>query len=190
MKKIFKVEIALFSLTFLVFGCIQSTSLKEKIEDKNDDLNIVVNSSAKNHKTTKSELTEFIRLDDLIPLDTIDPKSNNVYEKYGLEFSGNCYACDLANITISDNLLKLTNVCSENPSQSFQIKKIINKKNEIVFKTAQHDFVFNEVDKAPIYKLSIVGDEISQKNLRISQYYTLKKLLKKFKVHDCGDFGG
>lgn len=89
-----------------------------------------------------------------------------------------------------EQTLKLTNVCDVNLNREFEIIKITNAKSEIEIKTQQSDFTFTEIDKTPIYELKITGKEINAENLRISKYYTLKKLLKNFEQHDCGDFEG
>jgi len=93
-------------------------------------------------------------------------------------------------MSIIEKTIKLTNVCDGKITQVFEIVKIIHTKNGIEVKTAQNDFVFTEIDKAPIYELKVTGKDIKAENLRISKYYTLKKLLKKFEQHDCGDFQG
>ncbi|OOV20842.1 hypothetical protein BXU10_13650 [Flavobacterium sp. LM4] len=150
----------------------------------NTENNIKV--SKKNSNNEKRSIEQL----NLIPIDTVDSKSENIYKKYGIEFSGNCYTCDLAEIAITEQTLKLTNVCDVNLNREFEIIKITNAKSEIEIKTQQSDFIFTEIDKTPIYELKITGKEINAENLRISKYYTLKKLLKKFEQHDCGDFEG
>jgi predicted RNA-binding protein len=129
-------------------------------------------------------------LENLIPIDTIDTKSNNVFEKYGLEFNGNCYACDLANISVTGKQIRVINVCDEKQTEDFEIVEITGDENKIMMKTLQNKFEFIKIDKAPIYELKISGNALKNKNLRISRYYTLKQLLNKFKQHDCGDFQG
>ena len=171
---------------FILFGCSQSP--KQKNENSNattkSEKNIKVANVNLDAKITNSEQLN------LIPIDTVDSKNNNIYKKYGIEFSGNCYNCDLAELSITDKRIKLTNVCNAKLNRIFEIEKIANTKIKIEIKTKQNDFVFSQIDKAPIYQLKITGKDIKDKNLRISKYYTLKKLLKKFEQHDCGDFEG
>ncbi len=176
-------------MIFILFGCKQNS--KEEIK------NISKIDTTKNDKTIKKKTLNYEKeeikieqLNKLIPIDIVDSKSKNVYEKYGLEFSGNCYACDLANLSITEESIKLTNVCDENQNQIYEIIKIINLDNEIQLKTKQNDFIFTKIDNAPIYELKIVGDKIKNENLRISRYFTLEKTLNKFEQHDCGDFQG
>lgn len=186
MKTVIILSFAILTL----LGCNQNTerevkNIPEKDTVGNDEKSIVKPSSI-----NQDEVFRFEQLNKLIPIDTIDSKNKNIYEKYGLEFNGNCYACDLANLSVTENVFKLTNVCDDKRNQVYKIIKITNNKNEIVVKTEQNNFIFTKIDKAPIFELKIVGNEIKIENLRISRYYTLKELLKKFKQHDCGDFDG
>lgn len=181
-------NIALLIL-ILFFGCKQNS--KEEIQ------NISKIDTTKNGKTIKKanlnyekEVTKLEELNKLVPIDTVDSKSKNVYKKYGVEFTGNCYACDLANISITEKSIKLTNVCDEKQNQIYKVIKIINLDNRIELKTKQNDFIFTKIDNAPIYELKIIGNKVKNENLRISKYFTLEKILNKFEQHDCGDFQG
>lgn len=126
----------------------------------------------------------------LVPIDTVDSKNKDVFKRYGIEFDGNCYTCDLAELFINDKMIQLTNVCDEKRNKSFDIITITKSGNRIEIKTAQNDFVFTEIDKAPVYELKITGNGTQIEMLRLSAYYTLKKILKKFEEHNCGDFQG
>ncbi|MBS1916651.1 MAG: hypothetical protein JST87_10235 [Bacteroidetes bacterium] len=126
----------------------------------------------------------------LVPIDTVDSKNKDVFKRYGIEFDGNCYTCDLAELSISDKTIQLVNVCDEKRNKSFDIITISKTDNSIEIKTAQNNFVFIKIDKAPVYELKITGNTIQVELLRLSTYYTLKKILKKFEEHDCGDFQG
>jgi len=50
----------------------------------------------------------------LVPVTVLNPKSKNAYEKYGIEFSSNCYACDLAAISGGKKSFDIINVCDKN----------------------------------------------------------------------------
>lgn len=184
-----KIGITIILGAFILFGCNQNPKEKIKEIEKNDTTT----------KTEKNVEAVTVNIDDennkieqlsLIPIDTVDSKNKDIYKKYGLEFSGNCYDCDLAEMSIIEKTIKVTNVCDGKINQVFEIVKITHTKNGIEVKTAQNDFMFTEIDKASIYELKIMGKDIKAENLRISKYYTLKKLLKKFEQHDCGDFQG
>lgn len=183
-----KIIITIILGVFICFGCERNPKQINNNNKSNTTINTEYNIkvSKKNSNSEKRSIEQL----NLIPIDTVDSKSENIYKKYGIEFSGNCYACDLAEITITEQTLKLTNVCDVKLDREFEIIKITNAKSEIEIKTQQSDFTFTKIDKAPIYELKITGKEINAENLRISKYYTLKKLLKKFEQHDCGDFEG
>ncbi|WP_316804465.1 hypothetical protein [Pedobacter nototheniae] len=166
---------------FTVFATVNFANAQKK-KPENNVVNPTVNI---NNKVIKIE-----QLKQLIPIDIVEPKSKNIYKKFGLDLSGNCYACDLAKLSITEKTIKLTNVCDEQQNQVLEIVEITNTENRINIKTKQLNFIFNQIDKAPIYELKIIGNKAKYQNLRISKYYTLKKLLKKFKQHDCGDFQG
>lgn len=178
--------LALILIIFTFYGCNKSPKQElKKIDTITNNEKTVAKTATDKTGTIKIE-----ELNELIPIDTVDSKSKNVYKKYGLEFSGNCYACDLANVSITEKSIKLTNVCDENQNETYEVITITNIDNGIKLKTKQNDFIFTKIDQAPIYKLKIIGNEINNKNLRISKYFTLKKILNKFEQHDCGDFEG
>lgn len=174
--------------TFILFGFDISSKQKNETEKSN-----TIPKSEKNivaiNVNINSENNNFEPLN-LIPIDILDSKNKDIYKKFGIEFSGNCYECDLAELAISNKTIKLTNVCDTKQNQTLEIVKITNTKSKIEIKTKQNNFVFTEIHKVPIYELKITGKYIKVKNFRISKYYTLKKLLKKFEQHDCGDFEG
>ena len=186
MKTIFNSII--IAIAFLYIGCNQKPNNTEvvnkdkvvKIEEK-----IIISPAIVDSIAIK---TDFLK--DLIPIDTVNSKSKNVYEKFGIEFSGNCYACDLAELSITNKSIKLTNVCDEQLIQNLDITKFQALDNGFDIQSKQLHFLLNQIDKAPIYEFQIISNNIKVENLRISKYYTLKKLLNKFEEHDCGDFQG
>lgn len=172
------------------FGCNLNPKQKIKEIEKSDTITKTEKNTEVPTVNIDDQSNKNERLNQLIPIDAVDSKDKNIYKKYGIEFSGNCYVCDLAELSITEKALKLTNVCDGKLNQVFEIVKITNTKKGIEIKTTQSNFVFTEIDKAPIYELKIKGKEIKAQNLRISKYYTMKKLLNKFEQHDCGDFEG
>ncbi|MBK8954118.1 MAG: hypothetical protein IPM34_00990 [Saprospiraceae bacterium] len=127
---------------------------------------------------------------DLMPLDIINRDSKNVFEKYGIEFSGYCYACDLAKIRVEDKQIQFINVCDA--GDFFTLDRVDRVEHSMGFKVISKDyeFTFTKIDKTPVYKLEIAGKEFSLENKRILKYFAEVESLKKFKVHDCGEFGG
>ena len=127
---------------------------------------------------------------ELVPLTIVDSTSQNVYEKYGIEFSGNCYDCDLAKIKINKKYFEFVNVCDDDNVQRFEIISFSNENTILKIKTKEHEFLLTKMDEAPIYKLTISGKELTLENKRIAVYFTQGKFLNEFKEHDCGDFQG
>lgn len=181
-----KIVITVILGVSILFGYSQNP--KQKNQNSNTTTKSEKNIVAAN-VNINSENNNFEPLN-LIPIDIVDSKNKDIYKKYGIEFSGNCYECDLAELAITNKTIKLTNVCDTKQNQTLEIVKITNTKSKIEIKTKQNNFVFTEIHKVPIYELKITGKYIKAKNFRISKYYTLKKLLKKFGQHDCGDFEG
>ncbi|PWN59410.1 hypothetical protein [Chryseobacterium viscerum] len=126
----------------------------------------------------------------LVPIDVLNSKSTNVYEKYGIEFSGNCYSCDLASLSIIKNKIRWTNVCDEKDIfEIFDFSYSI-EGNKTIFKTPERIYTLIQIDKSPVYELVIEGQKLEMKNKRISTYFTTQKALPLFTEHDCGDFEG
>lgn len=127
----------------------------------------------------------------LVPIDVLNIRSTDVYEKYGVEFSGNCYSCDLASLSITKKTIKWTNVCDE--KDTFEIHDFSfsdGAGNKAVFTTPERTYIVTQIDKAPVYELVIEGQKLELKNKRVSKYFTTQKALPLFKEHDCGDFEG
>lgn len=126
----------------------------------------------------------------LVPITVLDSKSTDVYEKYGIEFSGNCYACDLANLSITDNKMVWTNVCDEKDTYVMDGFTFNAESNKYIFTTSDRIFTLTQIDQAPVYKLNISGKKFDLRNKRTSNYYTTKEALPLFKENDCGEFEG
>ena len=131
-----------------------------------------------------------ISLDTLIPIEISEKQSKNVYEKYGLDFTGNCYACDLAEFVIEDGKIVISNVCDPREYSKYDILELINKEKKIEIKTERYSFIFLRIEDEPIFKLKISNYDINNSALRMSDFYTFKKNLIKFETDVCGDFDG
>lgn len=126
----------------------------------------------------------------LVPIDVLNPKSTNVHEKYGIEFSGNCYSCDLASLSITNNTMIWTNVCDEKDTFTINDFSFTNEGNKTIIKTSERTYILTQIDKAPVYELVIEGQKLELKNKRVAKYFTTQKALPLFTEHDCGDFEG
>jgi hypothetical protein len=120
----------------------------------------------------------------------LDTKNENVYEKYGIEFSGNCYSCDLASLSITENTIKWTNICDEKDVFEVSDFSVSGEGSKTVLKTTDRTYILTQIDKAPVYELVIEGQKLELNNKRIAKYFTTRKALPLFKEHDCGDFEG
>lgn len=129
-------------------------------------------------------------LADLVPITVVDSASQNVYEKYGIEFSGNCYECDLATISVDKKQFDIINVCDRTDFEREEQFSYEVLQDELIITTSKSKFVFKKIDKTPIYELKILGEKLTLGKKRFSQFYTPKAGLKKFKQHDCGEFEG
>lgn len=59
-----------------------------------------------------------LKLDTLVPLTIVKEESKNVYEKFGIDFSGYCYACDAADLVLSNEQIQLINTCDPKVKKS------------------------------------------------------------------------
>lgn len=126
----------------------------------------------------------------LYPVEIVKPGSTDVYEKYGIGFSGVCYACDLAEIKINPAGMDFINVCDAKDIARVRGFKYEMDENRLLAEADGQVLVFTKVDAAPVYALEIRGKSFSFKNKRIMKYYVPRQIITKFKQHDCGDFQG
>ena len=178
MKKI----ILLAVIGLVTFGCKQSTKDEPSNQATTKEAVAKAFASTASLKKISSEL--------LIPMEIVEPSAKTVTTKYGLEFGGNCYACDVANILIDGEMITLMNACDLHSQVSYTIEAVEEKGKQISVRTQSHTFVFEQVEDYPVYSLKVIGDEIDESMFREGSFYTLRSLLSTFDVHDCGDFEG
>lgn len=174
----------------LLTSCSPAT---EKKADKKEDatevkVNTVSTSGTEKNTIPKSDIPDDFSA--LIPIDVLDSKSTNVYEKYGIEFSGNCYSCDLASLSVTKDKMVWTNICDENDTFKIDKFSFSTEGSKTVLKTPERTYTVTQIDKAPVYELVIEGKKLELHNKRVSRYFTTKKALPLFKEHDCGNFEG
>lgn len=186
MKKLitsFSVAIALLA------SCSPSTENKENKTDaavaKVDTVSKVI---PKKDTVSKAEMPGDFSA--LVPIDVLNTKSKDAYEKYGVEFSGNCYSCDLASLSVTKNKIVWTNVCDEKDTFEINDFSFSDEGNKSILKTSERTYILTKIDEAPVYELVIEGQKLELKNKRVAKYFTTKKALPLFKEHDCGDFEG
>ncbi|KFF12034.1 hypothetical protein N6B72_02985 [Chryseobacterium soli] len=174
----------------LLASCSPAT--EKKVDKKADSTEVKVNAipapSPENNTVLKSYIP--VDLSTLVPIDVLNTKSTDVYEKYGIEFSGNCYSCDLASLSITKDTMIWTNVCDENDTFKIDDFSYSTEGSKTIVKTSERTYIITQIDKAPIYELVVEGKKLELNNKRVSRYFTTKKALSLFKEHDCGDFEG
>jgi hypothetical protein len=173
----------------LLASCSPST---EKKESKADSAVAKVDTVSKQipKKDTVSKIEIPGDFSALVPIDVLDTKSKDVYEKYGIEFSGNCYSCDLTSLSVTKSKITWTNVCDEKDTFEINDFSFSGEGNRIILKTPERIYILTQIDKAPVYELVVEGQKLELKNKRVAKYFTTKKALPLFKEHDCGDFEG
>lgn len=185
MNKIFICAI----FTTLAFSC--SKDNKETIEnpatnsDNKTELKAVEKPTSKEEPTIN--LSEYSKL---TPIEIKDSKQKDVFKKYGIEFGGVCYSCDLAIFKINKESFDIVELCDEKNTYSYKDFSYEKTGNSLKIKTPKSTFIFIKVQNEPIYQLKIEGQKPEFKNMRISEFYTQESLLEKFEEHDCGDFQG
>lgn len=172
----------------LLFSCQQKNEVKKSTVVFSSSTSI--DSIQKQKELTSLSDDNLALFKQLYPIAILQPESKNSFKKYGIEFSGICYACDLAEITLRKDVFHFVNVCD--PNEIYQIREFTTNSSDagITIKTPHNEFIFKRVEKEPIFELKIKGDSLFLKNKRIAKYYTQKALIDQFEVHDCGDFQG
>lgn len=128
--------------------------------------------------------------DTLVPITILEQKSKKVFEKYGIDFQGNCYDCDLVNLKISRQKLVFTNVCDATQSIALKVLFIKKVNNQIIIGTPNSQWVLFKIAKEGVFQLKTEGSRMTNEGFKMSTFFTLKKKKHQFKVHDCGDFQG
>lgn len=186
MKK--TVPLYYMALSLAIFSC--------KSENKETEKQITVTEQITQPKAEKPtdkkeiqdiDLSEYSKL---APIELKESKSKNVFKKYGIEFSGNCYSCDLATFKINKKNFDIVNICDENDFERFKDFKYEKSGNILKIIISETTFIFTKVENEPIYQLTFEGKKPDLKNKRISEFYTPENLIEKFEEHDCGDFEG
>ncbi|MBB6330149.1 hypothetical protein HNP24_001099 [Chryseobacterium sediminis] len=182
--------ISLSVVTALLASCSPSTDKKVEKNTSPDSKKEVAASIPEPVKNDQLQVEIPGDFSTLVPIDLLNSKSTNVYDKYGIEFSGNCYSCDLTSLSINKKQIRWTNVCDEKDTFVIDDFSFSNEGNKTIFKTPERMYIITQIDKAPVYELVIEGNKLELKNKRISRYFTTKKALSLFTEHDCGDFEG
>jgi hypothetical protein len=182
--------ISLSVMTALLASCSPSADKKSGTNTSPDTPKEVAASAPEPVKSDPETVEMPSDFSTLVPIDVLNSKSTNVHDKYGIEFSGNCYSCDLASLSITKKQIRWTNICDEKDTFETDDFSYSNEGNKTILKTPERNFILTQIDKAPVYELVIEGKKPELKNKRISRYFTTQKALPLFTEHDCGDFEG
>ncbi|MCC9041535.1 hypothetical protein LNQ81_02235 [Myroides sp. M-43] len=179
MKKV----LMLICLVALTIGCKQQATVEgEKTE--------VASTSGVEGTVAKSDKIEQLFSEMLVPMEIAQEGAEKITDKYGIDFGGTCYACDVAEIIVDGEMINLMNACDVQTQISYKITKVEEKDKIITVSTPLNEFVFERIDDYPMYKLTVKGQAIDKEHFRTAGFYTLKSKLETFTVHDCGDFEG
>jgi len=126
----------------------------------------------------------------LLPVTILEESEKDVYKKYGIEFNGNCYSCDLATIDVNRKEVIFTNICDSLARVKFQITGLEENQDNIKVKAEKFTFTFKNTSDGPVIEFSLDGEMEFNEKLRLSKYYIPSKTLEKFEVKDCGEFQG
>ncbi|WP_437919904.1 hypothetical protein [Sphingobacterium sp. LRF_L2] len=176
-------------VTSLIFiSCQQHSETQHQKTTADSNL---VTSATEHISSTETENNNTLPVyGNLYPIEIVNPDSEDVFKRYGIEFSGVCYACDLAKIVVNEHTIKLVNVCDDLDLNEMALSTYSNKGNKILFTTKSQKFILTKITDTPVYKLEITGEELNFENKRLVTYYTDERIITQFEQHDCGDFQG
>ncbi|MNV00511.1 hypothetical protein D3C71_906760 [compost metagenome] len=183
-----KFQYYLFLSIALIAACSENKSVEKTIENKPE----LITKSGEKPLAIEPESVDFKRLnlDTLVSLIIMKEESDNIYEKFGIDFTGYCYACDVADLILNNEQIKIVNTCEPDLKKVFRIQNKSLTKDGFTLDAEWYKFVFSRIDNTPIYKLKLLGKPFNNPELRLNTYFTTPKALPKFEIHDCGDFQG
>ena len=173
-------------LLFISFSCKKEIENKITIPEKRTEQK----SSEESESKKNMQIINLAEYNKLVPVEIKKPGSKDIFKKYGIEFSGNCYACDLAVFRLNKKNFDIVNLCDKDDIYRLSDFNYEKKADTLKITTPGTNFIFIKIENEPIYQLKIEGKKPKLKNKRFSEFYTTENLLQKFEEHDCGDFGG
>jgi len=126
----------------------------------------------------------------LTPLEVVNARSAKPFERYGIDWDGHCYSCNVAELQVMDSVLWLRNVCDSNLKQPLRLLSLQHNGAQVILRCREAVLVLEKMNEAPVYRLTQpVPLRVSEK-LQLRSFYTDKSRITRFAVHDCGDFDG
>jgi len=174
-------------LMILTFSCNKETIESQTINSREQSELKTPQESVSEKVEPTVNLSEYSRL---VPIEIKDANQKDVFKKYGIEFGGNCYACDLAIFKLNKKNFDIAELCDEKNFHRYKDFSYEKTDNSMKIMTPESTFIFTKVENEPIYQLKIEGQKPEFKNKRISEFYAPENLIEKFEEHDCGDFEG
>ncbi len=174
----------LLGLLLILSACDERNSAKSNAST--DSKSTLIDST---ELTVKPSVDSNFKLQ-LIPMEIVDSTKTDPFEKYGYHFSGHCYACDVAEIFIHKGKIMLVNVCDKKKVDEFEIRSMSITSIQIDITTTKYSLSLKKVEGTPVYELICEGKLAPVGQGKLVQFYASKKDLARFKVHECGDFGG
>ena len=126
----------------------------------------------------------------LVPVQVVNARSAQPYQRYGIDFDGNCYSCNLAELQVTDTVVWLRNVCDSNLKQALHLLSVQHNGAQEVLRCSEGVLVLEKMNEAPVFRLTQPVPPRVNDKLRLRNFYTDKSRLHRFSVHDCGDFQG
>ena len=171
-------------LSILLFSC-HSVDTKEPHHEAGNQVGISDNSTALD--TAKNDIAFHIKL---VPIEIVDSSSQDVYKKYGISTSGMCYECDLAIIYIANGKIRFSNICDSTNFRSYDIISLERNGQTSEFRFIDDVLELEKINTSPVYRLRLKNVWKPGVRLKMKEYYSSEADIKKFEIHDCGDFGG
>lgn len=171
-------------LTFLLFSCNPASTNKDQTTG-----NIKPAITDSTEAISSLQIDTVFRLK-LVPLEIVDSSSPDVYKRFGISTSGMCYECDLANISIANGKIHFSNICDPGNSLSYEINRLVQNGQTTAIRFKEVMFVLEKINQVPVYRLQLENTLKPGERLKLKEYYSSEADIKKFEIHDCGEFEG
>lgn len=139
--------------------------------------------------TASSILPSWIN-DTLCPMIIIAPDNDNPFEKYGIDFEGVCYSCNVMRVVITSDQLQFINVCDVAEKYILPITKLSGDSTEVIITSNNVVLQWKQIEIAPIVELTILKGKLPVPSQSVQSFFTTYRALPQFHWHDCRDFEG
>ncbi len=171
-------------LLILLFSCNTESTKKQQLTGNNQP---IITDSPSVSVTEKYDTAFRLKL---VAVEIIDTNSTDVYKKFGISTSGMCYECNLANIAIEKGKIRFSNICDSTNNLVFDIVKLTLNNQHMEVQFSAGSLIIEKLNQGPVYRIKITGGFKPDKSLKIMEYFSSEADIRKFEIHDCGDFQG